>query len=49
VAIAPVTVRVFARPNFAFEVERLELARHVFSLAKSVLRTLGQSYALRGD
>jgi len=40
--VESVAVRVFSRPNFAFDVERLELAGHVFSLAKSVLRTHGQ-------
>jgi hypothetical protein len=32
--VETVAVRVLARPSFAFDVERLELASHVFSLAK---------------
>jgi hypothetical protein len=47
--VETVAVRVFARPSFAFDVEWLELAGHVFSLAKSVLRTQVKSYGLRGD
>jgi DNA-binding transcriptional LysR family regulator len=35
-------VTVFARPSFAFNVERLELAGHAFSIVESVLRTHGQ-------
>jgi hypothetical protein len=30
------------RAEFAFDVERLELAGHVFALAKRILRTHGQ-------
>ena len=33
---------VFAGPSFAFDSERLELAGHVFSLAKCILRTHGE-------
>jgi hypothetical protein len=40
--IETVAVSIFTGPSFAFDVERLELARHVFPLAKSVLRTHGQ-------
>ena len=40
--VETVAVRVFAGPSFAFDVERLEPAGHVFSLAKSILRTHGQ-------
>jgi hypothetical protein len=39
----------FAGANFAFDVERLELAGHVFSLAKYILRTMARTYGLRGD
>ena len=47
--LSATTKRRLAGPKFAFDVERLELAGHVFSLAKCILRTHGESYGLRGD
>jgi hypothetical protein len=39
--IETVAVSIFTGPCFAFDVEQLEFACHVFPLAKSVLRTHG--------
>jgi hypothetical protein len=44
--VRAIGVRLFAGPTFAFDLERLELAGHVSSLAKCILRTHGQKLRL---
>jgi hypothetical protein len=47
--LSPTSSAEFAGPNFAFDVERLELAGHVFSLANASSEPTARSYGLRGD
>jgi hypothetical protein len=44
--LSATTKRRICGANFAFDVERLELAGHVFSLAKCILRTHGEQLRL---
>ena len=47
--VKTIAIRVFAGPNFAFDVERLELASHVFPSRNPSSEPTVKTYGLRGD